>query len=116
MSNLQRIDAATAEKYVWGRECEGWHLVRASGLSVIQERMPPRTSETRHTHSRALQFFFILAGTATIECSGVRMTLGRLQGLEVPPQTPHQVFNDTDEPLEFIVVSSPPSHGDREPA
>jgi hypothetical protein len=29
-----------AEHYVWGDSCDGWHLVRASNLSVIGECMP----------------------------------------------------------------------------
>jgi hypothetical protein len=31
-----------AEHYVWGTRCDGWHLVRESCLSVIEECMPAR--------------------------------------------------------------------------
>jgi hypothetical protein len=34
------ISRETAEHYVWGGTCDGWHLVRSLELSIIQERMP----------------------------------------------------------------------------
>jgi mannose-6-phosphate isomerase-like protein (cupin superfamily) len=106
----------TAEHYVWGGTCDGWHLVRDAGLSVITERMPPGTHEVRHAHARARQFFYVLAGTATLECDGTLHQLRPGQGLEIPPGVPHQMLNRTDLDLEFLVVSQPPSHGDRLPA
>jgi mannose-6-phosphate isomerase-like protein (cupin superfamily) len=33
--------------------------------------------------------------------------------MEVRPGAPHQIFNETDADLEFIVISQPSSHGDR---
>lgn len=30
----------TADHYVWGEVCDGWHLLRRKDLSVIQERVP----------------------------------------------------------------------------
>lgn len=107
------IDTSQAERYSWGEQCEGWHLLRSPDLSVIHERMPPGTREVRHRHDRAHQFFFVLAGQATIESNGVEEVLGVHQGVDIPPGSPHQVFNRTDGDLEFIVVSAPPSHGDR---
>jgi mannose-6-phosphate isomerase-like protein (cupin superfamily) len=110
------ISSETAEHYTWGQRCDGWHLVRAEGLSVIQERMPPGTSEVRHFHQTARQFFFVLSGTLTIEAAGHRETLRTHQGFEVLPGVPHQVFNESGDLVEFLVISQPPSHGDRIPA
>ncbi len=107
------ISKETAEHYIWGQACDGWHLVKNAELSVIQERMPTRTSETRHYHSTARQFFFVLSGTATIEINGRREVLHTHEGLEVPPETPHQMFNESSQAVEFLVVSQPASHGDR---
>lgn len=109
------IDTSTAEHYQWGDGCDGWHLVRTDALSVIEESMPPGSQEARHSHARARQFFYVLAGRATIECDGTREGLGPGQGLEIAPGLPHQVFNPSSEPLHFLVISSPPSHGDRTP-
>lgn len=36
------------------------------------------------------------------------------EGLEIAPGTPHQMFNRSDDAAEFLVVSHPHSHGDRE--
>lgn len=37
-----KISKANAEHYLWGGDCDGWHLVKSQGLSVIHERMPGR--------------------------------------------------------------------------
>ena len=57
---MTAICTATAPHYVWGEGCDGWHLVRAAELSVIEERMSPGTSEKPHLHTRARQFFYVL--------------------------------------------------------
>lgn len=108
-----KIDKSKAEHYKWGAGCDGWHLVKQNALSVIQERMPPGTREVRHYHGRARQFFFVLKGVATIEIDGERQTLHPWEGVEIPPNVPHQMMNETSGDLEFLVVSQPMSHGDR---
>lgn len=107
------ISKETAEHYVWGENCDGWHLVKAAGLSVIHERMPPGTKESRHYHAKARQFFFVLSGAVTLEIEGKRRVLRRHEGAEVPPGVPHQMFNESEKEAEFLVVSQPASHGDR---
>ena len=110
------VSRGTVEPYRWGTGCLGWHLVRTDSLSVIQETMPPRTEEVRHRHRRARQFFYVLRGTLMLDCDGVRHQLAPGTGLEIAPMTPHQVRNESAEYAEFLVVSQPPSHGDREAA
>jgi quercetin dioxygenase-like cupin family protein len=107
------ISRSTADHYVWGGTSDGWHLVRAAALSVIEERMPPGASEVRHHHAHSRQFFYVLSGTLTMEVEGTRHRLHARTGLELPPGTAHQAINDSDADVEFIVVSTPPSHGDR---
>jgi mannose-6-phosphate isomerase-like protein (cupin superfamily) len=107
------INKDTANHYSWGGVCDGWHLVRSDGLSVIQERMPAGASEQRHAHGRARQFFFVLAGTAVIEIEGRRETLAAGDGVEIAPGLAHQIFNASTEDVEFLVISQPPAHGDR---
>jgi mannose-6-phosphate isomerase-like protein (cupin superfamily) len=105
--------AATAAHYVWGEGCDGWHLVRAPGLSVIEERMPAGTREVRHWHARARQFFYVLSGTLTLEVEGTVHRLPARSGIELPPGTAHQTRNEEANDTEFLVISMPPSHGDR---
>jgi mannose-6-phosphate isomerase-like protein (cupin superfamily) len=102
-----------AEHYTWGSVCDGWHLVRAECLSVIEERMPPDTAEQRHWHERARQFFYVLTGELTMAFDDRTVSLQARQGLEIAPGTPHQAKNISDADVHFLVVSSPPSHGDR---
>ena len=103
----------TAEHYVWGDGCDGWHLMKRDDLSVIQERVPAGKSEVLHYHERARQFFYVLRGTATLLMGKGILTLGEHEGLEVPPNIPHQLRNDSKGVLEFLVISAPKSHGDR---
>ncbi len=109
------ISKKTAEHYIWGADCDGWHLVKNPDISVIHERVPPGASEVRHYHNKTWQFFFILIGTATLEIAGERETLTPTEGVEVPPGTPHQLLNLSDQEIEFLVISAPPSQGDRLP-
>ena len=116
MSHPVPTSIESAPHYRWGGGCDGWHLVQAGGLSVLQERMPPGTSEARHRHSVARQFFYVLQGELELELAGVRHRLGPHIGLEVPPATPHQARNRSGAYVEFLVISQPPSHDDRLPA
>ena len=104
---------ASAQHYVWGAGCDGWHLVTNPELSVIQESMPPGTTEVSHFHEKSRQFFFVLKGRATLELNGTVFVLGVQDGLEIAPGLPHQISNQSDEPVEFLVISQPHSHGDR---
>jgi quercetin dioxygenase-like cupin family protein len=102
-----------ADHYRWGNHCDGWHLVRAGSLSVIEERMPPGSREARHRHAAARQFFYVLAGVLTMEVDGTSHRLAARSGIEIAPGVAHQAINNGDTDAEFLVVSTPPSHGDR---
>lgn len=110
------VSTATAPHYTWGQQCDGWHLLQGDDLSVIEERMPPGTAEVRHRHARARQFFYVLEGEALLELDGMAYRLDAGQGLHVPPGVAHQMRNESDSDVRFMVVSSPKSHGDREVA
>ncbi len=110
------VDTDSAEHYTWGDGCDGWHLVRTETLSIIEERMPPGTAEARHSHRAATQFFYVLRGTLSIEVEGVEQELSEGQGLVIRAGEAHQVLNRSAAAVEFLVVSNPPSHGDRVPA
>ncbi|MDB4949503.1 MAG: Cupin 2 conserved barrel domain protein [Gemmatimonadetes bacterium] len=110
------VGTATAEHYVWGGSCDGWHLLRSPGLSVIQERMPPGTEEARHRHGTSRQLFYVLDGELEMEVEGAVHTLAAGQALEVAPGAAHQARNASAADAHFLVVSQPPAHGDRQPA
>lgn len=108
------IDISNAEHYLWGNNCDGWHLVKGEGLSVIQERVPAGGSEKRHRHVKARQFFYILKGKAVMELDGEMYPLVAGQGIEIPPGAVHKFRNASMEDVEFLVISSPTTLDDRE--
>jgi mannose-6-phosphate isomerase-like protein (cupin superfamily) len=110
---METISRENAPQYIWGEDCLGWHLLKTPGLSVIQERVPPGQGEVRHRHERAQQFFFVLSGEATMELAEKKIVIGPQQGLAVAPGTFHLLRNEGNMDLSFLVISSPPSHGDR---
>ncbi len=55
----------------------------------------------------------ILSGKATLEIDGSHQVLSQHEGVEIPPNVPHQMLNESDCNLEFLVILQPPSHGDR---
>lgn len=102
-----------AEHYKWGNNCDGWHLLKTDGLSVIQELMPPGTEEQLHCHEVSQQVFYILSGTATFEIDGhIGLVLAN-ESIHIAPRILHKISNKHKELLSFIVVSQPKSHGDR---
>lgn len=112
----QKISTATAEHYHWGdlaHPCDGWHLLRSSELSVIEERMPQGTAEQRHIHHRSRQLFYVLAGELTLELDGEHHQLRPGEALEIAPGKAHQAINRGEADTRFLVTSQPPSHGDR---
>jgi mannose-6-phosphate isomerase-like protein (cupin superfamily) len=115
MGDYRTVGADSAEHYRWGEGCDGWHLVKDGRLSVIEEEMPAQAAEVGHSHRRSQQFFYVLAGEAELEIEGRRVRLLRGQGIHVPPGTRHQMRNISRAPVRFLVISEPPSHGDRVP-
>jgi mannose-6-phosphate isomerase-like protein (cupin superfamily) len=107
------VHASEENHYTWGEVCDGWNLLRGENLSVIEERMPPVAEEQRHFHQRSRQFFYVLEGELTMEVDGREHRIKARQGLEIAPGERHQAKNSSSADVRFLVVSQPPSHGDR---
>lgn len=110
---MQKVTRQTAEHFNWETVCDGWHYLRRDDLSVIAEKMPPHTCEARHYHNKSRQFFYILSGQAVMRFEGENVTLDAGSGIEIEAQEIHQMTNCSDQPLEFLMISIPPSHGDK---
>ena len=102
-----------AEHYTWGKECDGWHLLKSDDLSIIEEVMPPGTEEQLHCHEKSQQVFYILSGTATFEINGHTETVFARESIHIPPRTLHKIANKGNEHLSFVLVSQPKAQGDR---
>ena len=111
------ISTANAEHYTWGgpnsTDCDAWYLVRTPDLNIIEELMPPGTSETPHHHVHARQFVFVLEGQLTMMVEHHDFLLHPGEGLEVAPGQIHQAINRSASPVRIVVTSQPPSHDDR---
>ncbi|MDD9270828.1 cupin domain-containing protein [Paenibacillus sp. GCM10023248] len=108
-----KIHKDQADHYIWGDSCDGWFLERDADRTIIQERMPAGTSEIKHVHERAKQFFFIIKGEAVMWVDGQETTLTMQEGCTIMPGVPHQIRNDSGEDVEFLVISTPTTAGDR---
>lgn len=113
----QIISTKSAEHYKWGgpsgTDCDGWHLVKTPDLGIIEELMPTGTSEVRHSHVHARQFFYVLEGELTLDVEHHLFVLRPGEGVEISPGQQHQALNRGTNPVRMIVTSQPPSHGDR---
>jgi mannose-6-phosphate isomerase-like protein (cupin superfamily) len=48
-----------------------------------------------------------------MEIGDKEVVLKGQEGIEVAPLTPHQMFNKSNDDIEFLVISQPNSKGDR---
>lgn len=97
----------------WGQACQAYSLMASPNLSIKKEIMPPRTSEQKHYHQKATQYFYILSGTAFFELEHKAILLHAGEGIEVPPKTWHCIHNQEGTYLNFLLVSSPSVEFDR---
>lgn len=108
-----KVNKSIVEHYKWGNNCDGWHLLKSRGLSIIEERMPSGTSEVLHYHEVAEQFFLILKGRATFIYNDQRMEVSERSGIYIAPKVVHRIINEESKDLEFVVISRPSTRGDR---
>jgi mannose-6-phosphate isomerase-like protein (cupin superfamily) len=107
------VSIETAEHYIWGEICDGWHLLKREDISLIQERVPPGATEVMHSHNTARQFFYILEGEGRMAFEDKVMVLKKGQGIEIAPDVKHQFRNQSNSDVHFLVISVPSTRGDR---
>ena len=110
---LNAIGRYNAEQYFCGQQCQGRYLLKDQQFTVIEEQMPPGTTETLHYHQHAKQFFYMLYGEAMIQVDDQEIRLTPGEGLHKPAGRRHQLRNSSPHMIRFLVISQPPSHGDR---
>jgi len=107
------VSRVNAEHYRWGHECDAWHLVKDPEMTVIEELIPPGAAEVRHYHKKAQQFFYILSGEAIMQVEDDPVLVPAGSGIRIVPGVWHQIRNPSSGPLRLLVISHPPSHGDK---
>lgn len=105
------IDLNDIKPLEWGNDCKAWFLLEKENLCIIHEQMPPNSMEQLHFHRDSEQFFYVLSGTLGILIGEKTYFLKTKQGIFVPKDAPHKVFNDSNLTAEFILfASSSPRH------
>jgi len=107
------ISTENAEHYIWGENCDGWHLLKRNDMSVIQERVPTGGVEVMHYHETSRQFFYVLEGEGKMIFEDREVILQKGQGLEISPMVKHQFKNNSQVDVHFLVISVPSTRGDR---
>ena len=107
------ISIKNAEHYIWGEICDGWHLLKRDDMSVVRERVPAGGAEVMHYHNVARQFFYVLEGEATMVFEDHEVILNKGDGIEIEPNVKHQFKNHSNADVHFLVISVPPTRGDR---
>jgi quercetin dioxygenase-like cupin family protein len=80
-----------------------------AGVEVIQGRLAPGGTASRHMHRDAWQFILVQKGRARIELGDdVVREVGPGTVVRIPPMMPHFVEILGDETAELIVIYSPP--------
>jgi len=110
---MEKINRKIAKHYNFKDVCDGWHLLERDDLSIISEKMPPNISEDMHYHVTSRQFFYVLKGQATMKFVDHSEVLNENDGIEIEPGVSHQMINESNEEIEFLVISMPKSHGDK---
>lgn len=116
MKNEKQIivsDTRPLAQYKWGADCDAYVLVDEPALSVKLEQMQPGTCETLHFHQRSQQFFYVLAGEASMEIADDTLQLRKSEGVLVEAGARHRICNHGTEPLRFVVTSQPAVGHDR---
>ncbi|KFF22752.1 cupin domain-containing protein [Chryseobacterium sp. JM1] len=99
--------------YTWGNGCDSWVLNDSRNFSVKQEKMPTGTAEQLHFHEMAEQVFYILKGQAVFDINDEKFSVKAGESISIQPQSKHCISNESQDDLEFLVISSPSTHNDR---
>jgi mannose-6-phosphate isomerase-like protein (cupin superfamily) len=110
---IEPVSTDSAEHYLWGKNSDGWHLLKRDDVSVIQERVSAGTAEVMHYHKISRQFFYILEGQGQMVLEKGQISLHKGEGLEIAPLVKHRFENNSNADVIFLVISVPKSHGDR---
>lgn len=108
------ISAATVQASAWGDGCTGWTLLARPALHVMEEEMTAGTQEVRHLHPNIAHLYYVLSGRAVVEIGGCTVAAGAGQAVEIGAGDPHQITNNSDAALRFLVISSGPPRDDRQ--
>lgn len=107
------VDKKTIEPMPWGDACQTWVLTDQQNMGIFHEYMSSNTSDKLHKHLFSEQFLYVLNGTLGVMINNEVHYLSNHQGIAIPKETPHKVFNDSEQGVEFILFAGPNHAQDR---
>src|SRR5689334_23536530 len=81
--------------------------LEATQLGARMWRLEPGKASTYHRHFTQEELYVLLEGEGRVRIGEEVLTLGSLDALLVEPDTPRQLFNDTDADQLWLVVGAP---------
>ncbi|MCL7416513.1 MAG: cupin domain-containing protein [Halalkalicoccus sp.] len=90
-------------------------LVTELGCTEIRPRvweLAPGDVMSYHRQREQEEFYYVLSGSARIRIDDERLDIPEGTALRIPPETPRQVFNDTEEDHRWLIVGAPPAEDD----
>ena len=79
----------------------------SENLSARLWRLPPKSANTLHKHSRQEEFYFVLEGVGRMRVGNETLTVPKHGGVLVGPDQLRQVFNDTNTEALWLIVGAP---------
>jgi mannose-6-phosphate isomerase-like protein (cupin superfamily) len=75
--------------------------------SLAHVVIPPGKASLMHYHLESEESYYILEGTAQMVVNGETLTLSPGQTVLIQPKETHQILNNADTDLEFLVTCAP---------
>ncbi len=83
---------------------EVWKSNKASIAHVIME---PNNVSLLHKHRTFTELYYILVGRGILFLGDRKVSVGKDEMVEIPPNTPHKLKNTGKGPLEHLVICIP---------
>lgn len=85
-------------------------LTRPLGCMELAARiwyLDPGEAIAHHKHERQEEFYYLVEGDGRMKIAGEKMDIPEGSVIRLPPETPRQVFNDTDHRHEWLIIAAP---------
>lgn len=92
-------------------------LTAALGCTEMRPKLwelSPGDAMSYHRQREQEELYYVLRGPARIRIGDERMDVPEGTVIRIPPETPRQVFNDTDEEHRWLIIGAPPVENDGE--
>ncbi|MDL5361979.1 cupin domain-containing protein [Halalkalicoccus sp. NIPERK01] len=95
------------------------HVDLAAELGCTEMRpkvwdLAPGDAMSYHRQREQEELYYVLSGPARIRIGDDRLDVSEGTAIRIPPETPRQVFNDTEEDHRWLIVGAPPAENDGE--